>query len=419
MFTRRFIFWIAILALLFFNSGCASLAGTPTPAPTPTATSTGVYACTDSIGCVTIAPSDPIHIAYLLVVSGDASSYGIEGRNGVEIAIDDTGGKILGHAIKFDGENGGCDSVISKAAGEKLASDSTIVAVIGATCTNEDLAAEPLLSKAGFVTISPSDTEADLTDPTNPNHYPGYFRTIYNYKVQSVAAADYAYNILKITKAAIIQDNSEPYFVNMSQVFADNFQKMGGTITKQASIDAAGVWSALADIATEKPDLIYFPINPDAGALVIHEAKNTPGLENAKLMSAEIMDSQEVMNAGGADIEGFMVANKVIQGAAYDAFLAKYKTKFSILPLSNINAYSYDAFNIIKAAVEKVAVKDADGTLHIPRQALRDAVTATANFNGLTGVLTCSASGDCASPVVGIYVYHAGQYPPELIWPKK
>jgi branched-chain amino acid transport system substrate-binding protein len=411
MFTRRIIFCIVILALLFFNSGCTSL----------TPTQHAAYACTDPIGCVTIAPSDPIHIAYLLVVSGEDSFYGIEGRNGVEIAIDDAGGKILGHAIKFDGENGGCDPEISKAAGGKLASDATIVAVIGATCTNEDLAAEPLLSKAGFVTISPSDTESYLTDPTSPNHYPGYYRTIYNYIVQGVAAADYAYNVLKITKAAIIQDNNEEYFVNLRQVFADNFQKMGGTITKQASIEplAADMRSGLADIATGKPDLIYFPINPDVAALVIHQAKNTPGLENTKLMSAEIMYSQDVMNAGGADIEGFMVSAPVVQGAAYDAFAAKYKTKFSVLPMSNINAYSYDAFNIIKAAIEKVAVKDADGTLHIPRQALRDAVTATVNFNGLTGVLTCSASGDCASPVFGIYVYHTGQFPPELVWPKK
>src|SRR5512138_2701738 len=28
------------------------------------------FTCTDKIGCVTIGPNDPIHIAYLLVVSG-------------------------------------------------------------------------------------------------------------------------------------------------------------------------------------------------------------------------------------------------------------------------------------------------------------------------------------------------------------
>ncbi len=43
---------------------------------------------------------------------------------------------------------------------------------------------------------------------------------------------------------------------------------------------------------------------------------------------------------------------------------------------------------------------------------------ATKDFKGLTGVLTCTPTGDCANPTIGVYEYHAGQYPPELIWPK-
>jgi branched-chain amino acid transport system substrate-binding protein len=73
---------------------------------------------------------------------------------------------------------------------------------------------------------------------------------------------------------------------------------------------------------------------------------------------------------------------------------------------------------MIKNAIEKVAVKDADGTLHIGRQALRDAMYATKDYNGLTGMLTCEPDGDCANPVIGAYQYHAGAYPPELVWPK-
>ena len=55
--------------------------------------------CSDPLGCVTLDPDDPIHIAYALVISGPASSLGIDSRNGIEIAIDDSGGKILGHDI--------------------------------------------------------------------------------------------------------------------------------------------------------------------------------------------------------------------------------------------------------------------------------------------------------------------------------
>ena len=43
-----------------------------------------------------------------------------------------------------------------------------------------------------------------------------------------------------------------------------------------------------------------------------------------------------------------------------------------------------------KQPSRRSAVQEADGTIYIPRQALRDAMAATKDFKGLTGVLTCS-----------------------------
>jgi branched-chain amino acid transport system substrate-binding protein len=376
------------------------------------------YTCTDSIGCVTIAPTDPIHIAYLLVVAGPNAALGTDSRNGVQIAIDDAGGKILGHTVKFDGEDGACSADGGQAAGTKLASDPTIVAVIGTSCSSEARAAEPLLSAAGFVTISPSNTAPDLTDPTSPNHYAGYFRTAHNDKIQGAAAADFAFNFLHVTKAATIHDGSL-YADKLQGVFADSFKQLGGTITLQTSVTVGqtDMSSVLASLASGSPELIYFPIFMPEGAFLIKQARTTPGLENTKLMVADGLYSPDVMNAAGTDVEGVYVSSPLVQGAAYDAFVAKYKAKFGTLPINIFHAHAYDGFNIVMAAIQKVAVQDADGTLHIPRQALRDAVAATKDFQGLTGVLTCSASGDCANPIIGVYQYHTGAYPPTLIWP--
>ncbi len=376
------------------------------------------YTCTDSIGCVTIAPTDPVHIAYLLVVAGPNAALGTDSRNGVQIAIDDAGGKILGHTIKFDGEDGACSADGGQAAGTKLASDPTIIAVIGTSCSSEARAAEPLLSAAGFVTISPSNTAPDLTDPTSPNHYAGYFRTAHNDKIQGAAAADFAFNFLHVTKAATIHDGSL-YADKLQGVFADSFKQLGGTITLQTSVTVGqtDMSSVLASIASGSPELIYFPIFMPEGAFLIKQARTTPGLENTKLMVADGLYSPDVMNAAGTDVEGVYVSSPLVQGAAYDAFVAKYQAKFGSLPINIFHAHAYDGFNIIMAAIQKVAVQDADGTLHIPRQALRDAVAATKDFQGLTGVLTCSVSGDCANPIIGVYQYHTGAYPPTLIWP--
>ena len=49
----------------------------------------------------------------------------------------------------------------------------------------------------------------------------------------------------------------------------------------------------------------------------------------------------------------------------------------------------------VVARIEAVAVQDKDGTLLIGRQALRDALYATAGYQGLTGSLTCDEYGDC------------------------
>jgi hypothetical protein len=86
---------------------------------------------------------------------------------------------------------------------------------------------------------------------------------------------------------------------------------------------------------------------------------------------------------------------------------------------------------ITKNAIEKVAVQDADGTLHIPRQALREAVHNTENYQGLTGNLTCNETvevggrtikwpGDCAATGMAVWEYHTGEFAifvnPEVIW---
>jgi branched-chain amino acid transport system substrate-binding protein len=389
-------------------------------APVPTESHAVTYSCTDPIGCVKIGPADPMHIAYLLAVAGPNAALGTDSRNGVEIAIDDAGGKILGHMIRFDGEDGGCNVEGGQAAGNKLASDSTIVAVIGTSCSDEARTGEPLLSAAGFVTISPSNTAPDMTDPTSPNHYAGYFRTAHNDKIQGAAAADFVYNFLKLTKAATIHDNSL-YADKLTELFRNEFIKLGGTITGETSVapNETDMTSVLVDIANGNPQIIYFPVFLPTGEYIINQAKTTAGLETTKLMSADGLFSPDLVNGTGDAVEGFMVTSPILRGAEYDAFVAKYQAKFGTLPMGIFHAHAYDAFNIVKAAIEKVAIQEADGTIYIPRQALRDAMAATTGFNGLTGVLTCTVDGDCSNPVIGVYKYHAGQYPPALIWPKE
>jgi branched-chain amino acid transport system substrate-binding protein len=385
------------------------------------ACASATYKCTDSIGCVTVAPSDPVHIAYAMVISGSDATLGIDSRNGAEIAVADKGGKVLGHDIKFDGEDELCSAEGGQAAGTKLAADPTIVAIIGTSCSSAARVALPLWSKAGFTVISPSNTAPDLTLKGNENNWPGYLRTAHNDNVQGKAAANFAFNKLGVKKAATIHDGSI-YAQQLQQVFADEFKKLGGTITAQESVDPnqTDMSGVLTSIAATAPEIIYHPIFIKAGTQIIRQARQTPGLEKVYLMGADGMFSPDVMKGAGDAVEGFYVSSPDFTqfGADYTTkFLPEYQAKFGSAPLSIFHAHAYDAMNMVLACVEKVTVQDKDGTLHIPRQGLRDCMYATKDFKGLTGNLTCTPTGDCADPKIAVYQYHAGAYPPTKIWP--
>ena len=71
--------------------------------------------------------------------------------------------------------------------------------------------------------------------------------------------------------------------------------------------------------------------------------------------------------------------------------------------------------------LREVAQVNDDGSLLIGRQALRDAVSATSEHDGLTGMLTCSPTGDCATgEALAIFQITEdelnGNWPPPVVW---
>jgi len=379
--------------------------------------------CTDSIGCVEVKAGDPVHIAYAMVISGPDATLGTDSRNGAEIAVFDKGGKVLGHDIKWDGEDDQCSAEGGQAAGTKLAADPTIVAVIGTSCSSALRVAMPLWSSAGFTVISASNTAVDLTLAGNENNHPGYLRTAHSDSVQGAAAAKFAWEKLGVKKAATIHDGSI-YAEQLQQVFADTFTELGGEITAQEAVspDQTDMSGVLTSIASGAPELIYHPIFVQAGVQLILQGRQTPGLENVYQMGADGMFSPDVMDGAGEAVEGVFVSSPDTSkfGPDYEAnFLPAYMAKFGSEPISIFHAHAYDAMNMVLGCIEKVAQGDKEGgDMLIGRQALRDCMYATKDFTGLTGNLSCTPTGDCADPKIAVYEYNTGQFPPTKIWPE-
>jgi len=278
-----------------------------------------------------------------------------------------------------------------------------VVGIVGTNCSSEARPAAPIITQAGMVMVSPSNTAPDLTDPAK--HQAGYLRTAHNDTVQGAAMAKFAYET-GFRKAATIHDGSI-YADQLQQVFAAEFIKLGGTVVAQEAVDPkdTDMKPVLTRIAATQPDIIYYPIFIAAGGFITSQARQIPGLENVALASADGTFSPDLMKAAGQAAVGMYHSSPDFAafGSGYQDFLKKYEAKAGRKAMAPFHAHAYDAAMLIFAAVEKVAVKDADGTLHIPRQALRDRLFATKDYKGLTGNLTCSATGDCADPKIAVY----------------
>jgi branched-chain amino acid transport system substrate-binding protein len=376
--------------------------------------------CTDPLGCVTIGPGQPIHIAYALVTEGPDAFLGIDSRNGIQIAIDDSDGQILGHPIRFDGVNSGCSAEGGQSAGQALAADRSIVAVVGTSCSSAARAAIPLLWSAGMVAVSPSASAPDLTAPDRPVEYAAFLRTAASDKFQAISAANYAYEQLGVRRAATIHDGSL-YGSVLQQAFSTEFVRLGGTITGQEATDpsSTNMTPMLVSLAAGSPDMLYFPVFVETSRHIISQARALPSLADVYLMGADGAMSSNLVTYPVTAIEGFLATSADVNqytAEYYEHFLPAYQAQFGD-PAAPFHANAYDAFMLIKGAIQRVAVLYPDGSVQIGRQSLRNALYATRSYPGLTGSLSCGASGDCATPHTAVFRFHPGQFPPERIWP--
>ncbi len=359
--------------------------------------------CEDSIGCVEIAPGDPIRVASALVITGPNAQLGQDSQRGVEIAIADRG-EIEGHPVELQAEDDGCSAEGGQTAAQKIVSDPTIIGLIGTSCSGAGVPAARIMAENGYVMISPSNTAPVLTHPDTREA--GYFRTAHNDEVQGAAMAQFAYNELGARTAAAIHDG-DPYTEGLASVFRDSFEELGGTIVAFEAEDpnATNVTPVLTSIAAAgPPEFLYYPVFTVLGANLTQQARQVDGLENTMLAGADGILSPDFLSAAGDAAMGMYLSGPDLgfENQAYTDFLAAYDANYGGDPIAAFHAHSYDATNMLLDAVEAVAQVGSDGTMLIGRQALIDAVAATSGFAGITGNLTCDANGDCADPRIAV-----------------
>jgi branched-chain amino acid transport system substrate-binding protein len=253
-------------------------------------------------------------------------------------------------------------------------------------------------------------------------------RTVYSDIDQGRSDAKYVHDILKAGKIVTIHDGS-PYAQQLATVMGDNFKKLGGTVLSQEAVAPTDVdmHPVLTRIATEKPDVIYAPVFVAAGAQLLRQSKDIPGLEKVPLIGSSGQMAPDLIEAARDAIVGYKITypdvSPAAMGGGYPKFVDEYQKAYGEAPISGYHANAYDAAELAMRAIEKVAKSDANGALYIGRKALHDAVL-TIKFDGVSGPIGCDQYGQCAQFKPAVYEFTNGDPKsfkigenPKKIWP--
>ncbi len=358
------------------------------------------FECTDLIGCVTVLPAEPIKLGALQALSGAMASNGQNNLRAIELALDERGGELLGHPIELREEDSLCSKEGGGTAASKIVADSQIVGIIGPTCSGAASSAMKVLAEAGLVMISGSCSAPSLTSVSGQpglDWQPGFFRTAQNDAQSGRAAATFASQVLGVSKAATI-DDGDPYTRGLSDTFTQVFTELGGEVVLAAVVNKGdtNMQPVLTAVVRSEAELLFMPVFPPEGDYLVLQAREMEELAEITLMSAEgLYQDAWIASVGEAGVGVHLVIPVVPESPARDALVSRYETKYGEAPDAIYYAHTYDAANLLLDAVEAVAVQEEDGTLHLGRQALRDALYATSGYQGLTGNLTCDEYGDC------------------------
>jgi branched-chain amino acid transport system substrate-binding protein len=413
--------WMRAIALVAVLSVvAAACAGDDDDGP---GTGPGDVDCaTVEFGCVEVGADDPINIGVSQVITGADATLGQDQVNGINLALDHRddafdgeNGTVLDHEVTLTVEDDGCSAEGGAAAAQALAADTSVVGVIGTSCSSGALGvADTILSDKGVLLLSASNTNPALT--AEGTHQTFYARTAHNDRIQGAIGAEFSLgDDVGATTAATIADES-PYTQGLVAAFEQNFEAGGGTLTgtEQVNSEDTDFKAPLRSLAEGDPDILYFPIFVAACTLVIRQAREI--MPDATLMVADGCLSSDTLKNAGADAEGVFASSPDPSGTAdpfyTEELIPAYREAFGSAPLSVFHGHAYDATNILLDAIEAVAIENDDGSLSIPRQALRDEVFATEGYPGVVGTFTCTELGDCATDVT-IGVFQAPAWPVE------
>ncbi|MEX1296899.1 MAG: branched-chain amino acid ABC transporter substrate-binding protein [Candidatus Limnocylindrales bacterium] len=373
---------------------------------------------------ITIPEGEPITLGVYQVLSGANAVLGEDMVYGIEVAVDERGGELLGHEIELNIQDELCTVEGGAQAALALTSDPTVVGIIGSSCSDATVGGIQTITESGLTAISGSATRNIFTAEDRGPEFDGFLRTAFPDAFQGELVANFIYNELGLTRAATIHDGSA-YAEGLVNDFTGFFEELGGEITVAEAVSdgQTDMNPVLTNVAASEPEIIYFPIFTDEGGFIADQVGDVAGLEDVALMGSDGLFSLDFVDAAGPNVEGMYISSPPQDlGDIYDSMVERYLEISGLdSTLQAFHGHTYDATNILLNALEQVAVENDDGSLAIDLGELRSAVYATTDYEGATGTLSCDEFGDCSSPNIVVYQIGTeqiedGVWPPAVVW---
>ena len=309
---------------------------------------------------------EPVKLGVAGAHSGDLASYGIPSARAAELVVKEINSKggVLGREVQLLVEDDACKPEVATNTATRLISQGVHL-VLGHICSGATKSALGIYTDSRIVTMSPSATNPDLTQS---GRYPYFFRTIASDDVQARLETDFALDVLKVKKVAVIHDKGD-YGKGLAE-FAKKFLEESGRAevvlyegVTPGAMDYSAVVQKIKRFKAEA--VIYGGYHPEAAKIVKQMRKkqmkivfiSDDGVKDDTFIKVAGKNAEGVYATGPKDVSANPMAV-----AANEAHKKEYGTEPGAFFL---NAYS--AALALLNAVEKAGTTDCNAVA----QALR------------------------------------------------
>jgi branched-chain amino acid transport system substrate-binding protein len=339
--------------------------------------------------------SDKIVIGNFGSMTGAEATFGISTRDGIALAVEEwnKNGGLLGKQIELKAYDNQGKPEEARLSVEKLINIDNVVAVLGEVASTRSLAGAPVAQQNKVPMISPSSTNPAVTQKGN-----FIFRVCFIDPFQGEVMAKFAFNNLKLKKGAILRDSKSDYSMGLANYFIKTFEALGGQIVGDEKYVSGDVdfKAQLTNLKSKQPEFIFVPGYYTEVGLIARQAREQ-GIK-APLLGGDGWDSDKLTEIGGESIQGSYFSNHYTQEdprSEVQNFIKTYQARFGSKP-DALAASGYDAARILFEAIK--SANSVEG------EKVRDALSHTKNFKGVTGNITINENRDATKSAVVLQV---------------